>query len=245
MKNKKFRDFFSKAEITVFLITLFIVIFLILPAGYNILLKKSIELKLEKTYLALSQIADTAEINGVNFQYARYGDDTDEWVKIRNKGVNIIFKKNLKKELQDVELCENQAQCFNYTIKCLNGKICRPNNNGVNFKFNKNIVKLYAESKKNLENDYFINTNNNYELTYLIDINGAKGPNTVGKDVFLFIWNEQGLTPSGQSLVHNKDILKQKCFVSKATPENKGYPCLRLTMDFNWHIPKEVWKYKY
>ena len=94
MKKDK-KDFFSKAEIIALISAIVFIVFIAIPKAFDVLHKKSIELKLEKTYLALSQIADTSEISGVNFQYARYGDDSDEWEKVRNKGVRIIFKKNL------------------------------------------------------------------------------------------------------------------------------------------------------
>ncbi len=55
-------------------------------------------------------------------------------------------------------------------------------------------------------------------MAFMVDINGAKAPNQIGKDVFAFVLTENGVVPAG------KDTGSSKCY-SGSTGTYAGYDC--------------------
>ncbi len=52
---------------------------------------------------------------------------------------------------------------------------------------------------KGLDEKFGIETKDEYSLVFMVDINGAKEPNTIGKDVFAFVKESQGrIIPAGK-----------------------------------------------
>lgn len=68
--------------------------------------------------------------------------------------------------------------------------------------------------------DYFgVNITDQYGIGVTFDINGAKGPNTFGKDVFVTVFTEEGIVPA------YKD--KTKAEVDKdCAKSGTGYSCI-------------------
>ena len=73
-------------------------------------------------------------------------------------------------------------------------------------------------------------------ISLYIDINGEKGPNIIGKDVFVFAYTkEKGLVPAGRD---KTDIqVKQNC--SKSGGNYSGVFCLEHIIRNGWKIDKE------
>lgn len=55
---------------------------------------------------------------------------------------------------------------------------------------------------------------------YHYDINGQKGPNTWGKDTFLFLLTKRGIVPAGTAETTNGFVFAEDC-----KPSNAGYSC--------------------
>jgi type II secretory pathway pseudopilin PulG len=59
-----------------------------------------------------------------------------------------------------------------------------------------------------------------YSLSFLVDVNGVKKPNVVGKDIFAFVLTEKGITPAGT--------------------DNKSVNCDNRSTNNNWDCAAKV-----
>ena len=73
-------------------------------------------------------------------------------------------------------------------------------------------------------------------LVFYFDANGDKKPNRMGKDIFIMVWNEEGLVPAG----HNKTQAE----VNTNCLRGDGYFCLQMIASNSWTIPDSLWKRK-
>ncbi len=66
-----------------------------------------------------------------------------------------------------------------------------------------------------------------------VDANGMKGPNVIGKDVFVFVLSEKGLTPAGSDKTDEE--IEEEC-------KTTGRYCFAKIMRNNWTVdPKDAW----
>lgn len=66
-----------------------------------------------------------------------------------------------------------------------------------------------------------------------VDANGKKGPNTLGKDVFIFVLSEKGLLPAGSDKTDAE--VKSEC-------QTTGRYCFSHIIRNNWKInPEDAW----
>ena len=81
-----------------------------------------------------------------------------------------------------------------------------------------------------------INTPNN-TFQFYFDVNGARKPNRIGKDIYIMIYDpDKGFIPAGHD--KTKEQVRDNCF------NGDGYWCLEYLRSNGWVIPDKVWKRK-
>lgn len=70
-------------------------------------------------------------------------------------------------------------------------------------------------------------TNNAAIVVIAVDVNGFKNPNTLGKDVYIYVMTERGLLPAGND--RSDDEVDEEC-------KTTGLYCFAKIMRDNWNI---------
>ncbi|MCD7879455.1 MAG: type II secretion system GspH family protein [Candidatus Gastranaerophilales bacterium] len=110
------------------------------------------------------------------------------------------FNKYLSPYLITTKVCYNETGCWNTTgTKYLNGTNASSSNSGVG----SNIITAILNDGTFINVDFWlkddilsyfgVETNQVQAVTIYFDINGAKKPNTFGKDIFTVLFTEYGL----------------------------------------------------
>ena len=181
--------------------------------------KKQTATQLKKVYSVLNQAFKMAE--------AEHGE-YENWTPISELNAEEYFNKYLKPYIKVLKLCNNYREC-NYNNmspwKFLNNEGCQAgihtNNNSITFMMPDGTVILYMA---------FVNEGG-YDTTHtIVDLNGPKGPNKFGRDVFRF------------------DREKGKGFVPTTSNTNycsinsNGVGCAQKIMEDGWEIaPNYPW----
>lgn len=143
-----------------------------------------------------------------NGAYDTWGITSDE-----EMGSVVKLAEKFKDYLNYVNICENQSGCWALT-KNLNGNstIIYGSDRGIG----SNMITMKLADGMNLCFDIWINTGvvirfgSSTNLTYAgiiwVDVNGDKGPNRAGRDVFVFILDDEGLKPAGNVNNLNCDV---------------------------------------
>ena len=112
--------------------------------------------------------------------------------------------------LKYTKMCVNKSGCWaSSKIKALNGKVTASwaQIGGIGDSYavfqleDGTILNLDTYDKNDMTNKMGVATQSNYTVAMYIDINGNKGPNTLGRDVFVFTLTERGLLPAGTDKV--------------------------------------------
>ena len=224
--SKKLRNFiplpevegkcgFTLAEVLITLGIIGVVASLTLPSVIQNYKKQVTVAKLQKAYSVLNQaFQNSVADNG----------PSENWQEADEIGVREYFNTYWKKYFKKVDLCANYKECgysdsapFSY----LNGEKC--------------FLALTPERVyfKTLENYVFIFTDTTGEIFIphiYIDINGAKQPNKLGIDVFMFERiSGKGILPYGYELPITQ--INASCNVA-----NRGSYCARKIMSEGWQI---------
>jgi type II secretory pathway pseudopilin PulG len=70
-----------------------------------------------------------------------------------------------------------------------------------------------------------------------IDVNGDRGPNVIGKDIYIMVWvSDEKFVPAGYDMSASE--------VENNCTKGDGYWCLSYLMRNNWVISDAVWKRK-
>ena len=206
---------FTLAEVLITIGVIGVVASLTLPSVIQNYKKQVTVAKLQKAYSVLNQaFQNSVADNG----------PSENWQEADEIGVREYFNTYWKKYFKKVDLCANYKECgysdsapFSY----LNGEKC--------------FLALTPERVyfKTLENYVFIFTDTTGEIFIphiYIDINGAKQPNKLGIDVFMFERiSGKGILPYGYELPITQ--INASCNVA-----NRGSYCARKIMSEGWQI---------
>ena len=93
----------------------------------------------------------------------------------------------------------------------------------------------YISGLQQLENG---STTYNYMLLFT-DINGTKGPNRLGRDVFVFniLQNNKKIEPSGMS--NNRNSIRSGCTKDRSDGMHTGLGCGALIIFDGWQIKND------
>lgn len=186
--------------------------------------------RLKKMYTTLSQaMLYTVAKDG---DYSALGiTDTD------TESMLNWYNNSLKQQLKITKECIDTSGCWAYTTKALNGATPSYHRPGVGLGYNIvvfNTVDGYSvdmDAYSKVDGTFGVNVNNNYVAVY-VDINGNKNPNTIGKDIFAFVFTEKGFVPAGRDKTDEE--VNADC-----SSTGKGYFCFEKIMRNGWEIPEE------
>ena len=182
-------DAFTLAEVLITLVIVGVIAAMTIPTLMNNTNKQEYVSRLKKTYSTLSQAT-----NRILAEEGTPKADIGGWGTTAN-AVYEMYKKYLSKAKE----CDSSTGCFSGTYRYKTKAAITFNGSS-----NTLILADGAQITMNPSNAVFKadcthNGSGTYNLCqhFLVDVNGAKGPNTVGQDTFAFSLKENGLVPTG------------------------------------------------
>ena len=98
-------------------------------------------------------------------------------------------------------------------------------------------LSIDGDAASTILTDFGINTNGKSSIVIYIDANGDKGPNIIGKDIFIVIYTEGRLIAAGSDVP--SETVNKNCSKGQS-----GKYCMSRVKNNGWTIPDEVWKIK-
>lgn len=197
--NKNYKKGFTLAEVLITLGIIGVVAALTLPALVQKQQEKATVTALKKFYSMLSQAYIQAKLeNGT----------VDTWYETsmtQQERSNLVAEK-LTKHIKTTKICKNNlGECFAERVNSIDGHVSVSWNNT-----NRYSMFITSDGMSVLVNGYTTaETNDEIQsigFTYadvIVDINGYKRPNTIGKDIFSFLLTKDKVIPSG---IQNQSI---------------------------------------
>jgi len=211
---KKYNFGFTLAEVLITLVIIGVIAAITVPTLINKTNNQEYVSKLKKAYSTLSQ--------ATNQIISEEGQATN-WAT-SNERVYQLYKKHLI----NAKDCGRTGQgCFAGNYNYLNGSYWRTFDEvgyGKLILADGVAVEFYSTPNPNCDSVFEDNGLRNGCMEILVDINGAKKPNTAGRDYFEFVLRKDGLFPQGCSTDNNS--LKSKC--SKTTGKAEYCSCIIL-----------------
>ena len=235
-KNKTYITLngFTLAEVLITLGIIGIVAAMTLPSLIANYRSKVAVTQLKKMYSVMSQ--------AMLFKIQQEGDDSSlfELQDADDQSIKNWYLTNLKPYIKVTNECFNKSGCWADTpTKFLNGNTATLNRRGVGVGNNIvvfNTVDGYAINLDAYGNDqgrsFGVKISNTSYLVVLIDINGKKLPNIIGKDIFAFVLSSRGFVPAGKD--STDDQVGTNC-----SKNGNGYYCFEKIMRNGWEIDKE------
>ena len=211
---------FTLSEVLITIVIIGIIAAITVPtitAFYNEYEKSA---KIKKTYSTLNNALRLSIIQGGDSIFDVGGND---FTTVKN-----YFNNYLKNKLSVTKVCYNTKGCWNSgDTKYLKGGNVYYNRTGVGIGADiitailadGTFINVDVYGSQSIWN-YFGTRVQNNGLVIFFDINGERTPNIVGKDIFVVIYTENGLTP----VYNNKTEaqIKQDC-----SNNGTGYSCIR------------------
>ncbi len=210
---------FTLSEVLITLLIIGIIAVITVPviqAQYN---EKERVSKIKKVYSTLANAMTMVKAAGGDMEFEVVETKMYQW-----------FNDYLAKNLSYTKVCVSKAGCWNSgDTKFLNGSIAYANRKGIGI--GGNIVTVILNDGTFLNIDAYnstdllrylhIDTKGGWGIVIIFDINGEKGPNTVGKDIFYTMWTENGFIPA------YRDATQQEKEID-CTSKGTGVSCLNM-----------------
>lgn len=180
--------------------------------------------KIKKIYSSLSNAMYLVSVNGGSPDMLEVRDDNMQ-------DLTAWFDSYIKDKLFHMkEACYNQKGCWSSTgVKMLNKGNHPYNNTGIGWGYavisivlsDGSFVCIDPLANGNIKHYYKVKVNNQSGagLVVTFDINGERGPNTLGKDVFVSVFTNNGYVPA------YKDATKSE-IENDCSPSGQGFSCL-------------------
>lgn len=188
---------FTIAELVIAVGVMGIVAVMAIPTFVKAQQDKEVAAKLNLAQSILSNATEMGELNN--------GKLTDsELANLSEKDIfNIYYKKTLKLNTSCSEdssgTCWTPTRDFFENTNAAGGEtfgITGTVHNGFVLQDGMNVTMTKVQG---LDEKFGIETKDEYSLVFMVDINGAKAPNAMGKDVFAFVKESQGrIIPAGK-----------------------------------------------
>ena len=213
---------FTLSEVLTALTIIGVIAALTVPALIQKTQKQEYVSALQKTYSTLSQ--------ATNQIIAEHGspkadENGESWLSDRASLYNMY-----KKYLNNAKECAAGMGCFEHTYKFLSGSKYESWNGRTDLR------KLILNDGVHIAFEFAANTcdkdnpwssgSKNVCANMFTDINGAKGPNILGRDVFEFVLKENGLYPAGcddESYCKTKNNMGNACTCRVLTEDAMNY----------------------
>lgn len=229
------RNAFTLAEVLITLGIIGVVAAITIPGLATKIQRRQLETQVKADFAIIQQAIRASQADDISYDMViQDGNDASikEW-----------FETYLTQHLKIEQVCYNKPGCWHKMgeVKNLLGQPPRYENangiggNIVTFRIaNGSMFNVDGNTAADMES--FGITTDSDGLTFYFDANGDKKPNRMGKDIFIMVWNEEGLVTAG----HNKTQAE----VNTNCLRGDGYYCLQMIASNNWTIPDSLWKRK-
>ena len=233
---------FTLAEVLITLGIIGVVAAMTIPTLISNYQKHIVEANLQESYSIIQQVMKYTEYDDVSFD-VRIPDSLE--------GMKLWSKTFLEPHLKYGKICYDTAGCWQAKTptKNLKGGVAQWNRTGVGL--GSGIITIKLTNGANLCLDGFVKSDmktwfgtdisDPTSMAIYIDANGDKGPNIIGKDIYIVAYTPDGLVPAGFS--ETNETVKENCS-KNATAQNAGYYCINLVKANGWKIPDDIWKLK-
>ncbi len=166
-------------------------------------------------------------------------DGDYENIPIKNGGTTgalNFFNDYLKKQFNIIKTCSSgQTGCGTNPVTKSGTSVNYMASDRINFitadGYTINVDTWNADDFQNVSNHFGVNvTGVSPMLVLLVDVNGPKKPNIIGKDVFAFVLTEKGVRPGG--IDKTTEEIENEC-------KTTGYYCFAKIMRNGWKIAPE------
>lgn len=186
----EYKKGFTLAEVLITLVIIGVIAALTIPTLMKNTQKQELITGLKKASSTLSQaLMDISRNNDApagDYSFMNNVDFVDEFAKVANV----------------LKICNTPNECFSSTLKNTDGKYKYLSGSNANLDTGKSFItadgQLFVYTTQ--KNVYGLTTedSDNFIGRIIVDVNGQKNPNTVGRDVFTFyIINGKGIVPAG------------------------------------------------
>lgn len=218
---------FTMAEVLITLGIIGIIAAMTLPSVIEGYKKKETIAKLQKAYSILNQAFRRSQIDNSDYQY---------WAKGKDIGIENFYNQYWYPYFQITTVCKTHEAC-GYTSRQPWSYI---NGNKAGTVFSDSTLRIPFITADGILYSISIatgaeNNNTKYFSIIYVDINGAKSPNKIGIDVFLFVPIENNIImPHGHD--RSSDNVNNTC-------RTTGETCAAKIMSDGWDIKKDYpWK---
>ena len=177
--------------------------------------------KVKKTYTTLAGAMTMVKANGGDYIFSVTGDED---LNLMKTWFNTYFKPYayIQKVCYNTKGCWNEGDTYS-----LNGSVARWNQKGKGLGTNiitavlndGTFICIDGHRGYNLRDYFGVNITDQYGIAVTFDINGAKKPNTFGKDVFVTVFTEGGIVPAYKN--KTKEQADKDC-----SKKGTGYSCI-------------------
>lgn len=211
---------FTLSEVLITLVIIGVVAALTIPVLQENYLEQERIAKVKKSYSMLANAMTLVKADGGDMVF-EVANDSDE--NMRN-----WFEEYLEPHIIKLKVCYNKSGCWNDgNTRNLNGSSVYYNRTGIGVGANIITVVLQdgtflnidAYGKASIAKYFGMDIETDNALVVFFDINGAKKPNMMGKDIFVTVFTENGLVPAWSDRLTQE---READCSSKGT----GYACI-------------------
>lgn len=229
-KLKLSKKAFSLAEVLITLGIIAVVATMTLPALMHNINNKKNSAILKEDYSILAQVVKSSTNDGANFEILALGSMTQ---------MKSWFQTYLLPYMKVSNVCYDTQGCWTKKgVKALNGSIGFNNSSGkmghlpICFVlYNGSNVCLDDRPRADMWTQWGVKVDKNggNTMEVYVDVNGDKLPNTYGKDIFVFVADDEQFYPAG---IHKtREEIEKDC-----SPSGKGYFCTVMAKNNGWNI---------
>jgi prepilin-type N-terminal cleavage/methylation domain-containing protein len=212
---------FTLSEVLIALVVIGIIAAITMPTIISNVEERERTAKVKKVYATLSNALTRVKADGGDLDYNIINDN--------NENMQSWYDTYLNKYLITTKVCYNTtAGCWNTgNTKQLNGNIVAYNRTGVGvgngiitaILNDGTFINMDGYNPGDIVNRFGVTTNS-VGLVLFFDINGNKKPNTVGKDIFVTVFTENGFVPAWKN--KTREEIDADCSSS-----GTGYSCIQ------------------
>lgn len=192
--------------------------------------------KLKKTYSTLQQAIQRTMADNLGYSYVNFSDGSNDSM---NEWYNYYLKPNLR----------IQKDCLNDTAGCWHSEAPTKLLNGANHPwdsgtvgiggniivfrtFDNVYVNMDGAEPPDVWDMYGVNVDK-AALVMHVDVNGDQEPNVVGRDIFIFVFNNKVLIPAGNDKT-NEEV------DADCSEGGSGYFCFSYILRHDWKIKDDM-----
>lgn len=216
IKNSKFKFGFTLAEVLITLVIIGVIAAMTIPNVIATYQEQEKKARIKKTYATLSGAFMRSKADNGDYYIDNLNEDsTSEWFD--------IF---LKPYLSTLKICYGTAGCWKGKTQFLKGGDCHyAAADGIGsprvttILSDGTFVNFDVYNNPDINEKYRVNLGDGFSVVAIFDINGAKSPNTFGKDTFAVVYTPDGFVPSFRDA--NESQISSDC-----SKTGTGYSCI-------------------